>query len=149
MFNTELNIEVQGSRYDSNNNAWIDTVIQDIEKFTTVNPSQLKEIAQAVKEGIEKNIATAQKYSGGAVAPLAQSTIRNKGFSRPLFQTGQLLRSVQLNQISENIYEVFIGGNRSEIASYLNFGTGKMPERPFFGISESVLRTIDEILNKE
>lgn len=148
MLHTELNIIVAGNRYEGTSNQWVDEVIQDVSKFATINASQLKDIAQAVKEGIEKNISTAQKYTGGSVAPLSQSTVKKKGSSRPLFQTGRLLGSVQMNQISDNAYEVFLSSNRSEIASYLNFGTSRMPERPFFGISESVLRTIDEIINK-
>jgi len=146
MIDTTLNIEVSGKQYESSTGAWVDTFIQDIESFTTVNPSQLKQIAEAVKRGIETNIATGQKYTGGSVAPLALSTIHQKGSSRPLFRTGQLLGSVKLSQSGENIYEVFISSNRSEIASFLNFGTKKIPARPFFGISEAVLKNIEEIL---
>lgn len=148
MINTTLNIEVSGKQYDSSSEAWVNTIIQDIELFTSVNPSQLREIAEVVKNGIERNIATGQKYTGGSVAPLAFSTIKQKGFSRPLFQTGQLLGSVQLTPSGENAFDVFISSNRSEIASYLNFGTNRTPARPFFGISEAVQRQIDEILNK-
>lgn len=148
MLDTSLSIDVVGKQYDPSTDAWIEVLIQDIETFTTVNPSQLKEIAQAVKNGIERNIATGQKYTGGSVAPLAFLTIQQKGFSRPLFQTGQLLGSVQLTQSGENTYEVFINSNRSEIASYLNFGTKRMPARPFFGISEAVLKQIEEILTQ-
>ncbi|MBE2228252.1 MAG: hypothetical protein IAE93_12940 [Ignavibacteria bacterium] len=148
MFNTELKISVEGKSFTSNNE-WINESIQEIEEFTTINPSQLKRIAEAVKEGIEKNISTAQKYSGGSVAPLKPSTVKKKGSSRPLFQTGQLLNSVTLTQISDNIYEVFISSNRSEIASYLHFGTQRMQARPFFGISESVSKRIDEIITEE
>lgn len=148
MINASLSIDISGKQYDSSTGAWIEILIQDIELFTSVNPSQLREIAQAVKEGIERNIGTGQKYSGGSVSPLALSTIQQKGFSRPLFHTGQLLGSVQLSQSGDNAYEVFINSNRSDVASYLNFGTKRMTARPFFGISEAVLKNIEEILNK-
>lgn len=147
MLNADLKIFVEGKEFTSDN--WVSQTIQDIRKFSTVNPSQLKRIAEAVKEGIEKNISTGQKFSGGNVAPLKQSTITKKGFSRPLFETGQLLNSVQMNQISENAYDVFISSNRSVIASYLNFGTERIPERPFFGVSSAVQKRIDEILAEE
>lgn len=147
MLNTEL--KVDGKPFDVNNSALFGELVQEVKSFSDVNPSQLKEIAEAVKLGIERNIANAQKYTGGPVSPLALSTIRQKGFSRPLFLTGALLNSVELTQTNANAFNVFISSNRSEIASYLNYGTNKMPSRQFFGISEAVLRAIDEILSKD
>lgn len=149
MLNAELKINVDGKPFDLNNTTWVGELTQQVKSFANVNPSQLEEIAEAVKNGIERNIANAQKYTGGAVSPLAFSTIRQKGFSRPLFQTGELLGSVEMTQSGINAFNVFISSNRSEIAGYLNYGTSRMPARPFFGISEAVLRQIDEILNKD
>ena len=149
MLNADIVVNLNAKSFDVKNTGWVDEVIQDIKKFTSVNPTQLTEIAEAVKLGIERNIANAQKYTGGAVSPLSLSTIRQKGSSRPLFQTGELLGSVKLTQSGVSTFEVFISSNRSEIASYLNFGTSRMPARPFFGISEAVLRQIDEILKKD
>jgi len=148
MLDVTLTLEVSGKQYNPVSLSWVDEVIQELEQFTTVNPGQLKQIAEAVRKGIESNIALGQQYTGGSVSPLKASTIQRKGFARPLFETGQLLGSVKLSQTGDNLYEVFISSNRSEIAGYLNFGTGKMKARPFFGISESVLKSIDDILNK-
>lgn len=62
---------------------------------------------------------------------LAQSTIDRKGFERPLFETGALRDSITHN-VDSNGKEAAVGTDL-DYAKYLEFGTSKMPARPFLG----------------
>jgi len=127
----------------------IETLSQEIIKFTTVSESQLQRIAEAIKKGIEYNILQGLEYTGSAVKPLAPRTIKKKKSSRPLFQTGVLSRSVVSKKETKDIYNIFITGSRSSIGVWLQEGTKRMPSRPFFGISKNVDNEIDKILTEE
>jgi phage gpG-like protein len=127
----------------------IETVSQEIIKFTTVSESQLRRIAEAIKKGIEYNILQGLEYTGNPVKPLAPRTVKKKKSSRPLFQTGLLSRSVISKKEAKDTYNIFISGNRSTIAVWLQEGTKRMPSRPFFGISKNVDSEIDKILTEE
>ena len=127
----------------------IETLSQEIIKFTTVSESQLQRIAEAIKKGIEYNILQGLEYTGSAVKPLAPRTIKKKKSSRPLFQTGVLSRSVVSKKETKDIYNIFVTGSRSTIAVWLQEGTKRMPSRPFFGISKNVDNEIDKILTEE
>jgi HK97 gp10 family phage protein len=62
---------------------------------------------------------------------LAQSTIDRKGFERPLYETGALRDSITHN-VDSNGKEAAVGTDL-DYAKYLEFGTSKMPARPFLG----------------
>lgn len=119
-----------------------------LEKFCSVSPKQLEDITEAIRRGIESNLEEGQTYTGGAVLPLSPYTVELKGSAIPFLDTGLLLKSV-FKKINGDIGEVFIGSARAEIAAILNDGEGRIPARPFFGISDIVQKHIDEILLKE
>ncbi len=86
---------------------------------------------------------------------LAQSTIDRKGFERPLFETGALRDSITHN-VDSNGKEAAIGTDL-DYAKYLEFGTSKMPARPFLGgaliakeheIQEGVLAEVKKVFEK-
>lgn len=60
---------------------------------------------------------------------LAQSTIDRKGFERPLYETGELQRSIEHNV---DDHEAYVGTN-VEYAKYQEYGTSRIPARPFLG----------------
>lgn len=62
---------------------------------------------------------------------LAQSTIDRKGFERPLFETGALRDSITHN-VDADGREAAVGTD-IEYAKYQEFGTSKIPARPFLG----------------
>jgi len=119
-----------------------------LETFCSVTDSQILNITEAIRKGIEDNLSAGREWTGGNVKPLAPFTVREKGNSRPFVRTGLLLRSVG-KKGSGKSGEVFINSSRSIIAGMLNNGQGNIPARPFFGISESVQKQIDQILEKQ
>jgi phage gpG-like protein len=134
-----LNIEITTSKN-------IDTFEKEISNTLQLKPDTLKKIATTIRKGIEYNIEHGLTYMGSPVAPLSLYTILMKGNSRPLVDTGQLLRSIKDEIIDKNSAHVFVGSNRELIAKELNDGKGKMPARPFFGLSKTVLDEIDKLL---
>lgn len=119
-----------------------------LEKFCSVSPKQLEDITEAIRRGIEYNLEEGQTVTGASVKPLSPYTVELKGFSTPFLDTGLLLNSV-FKTINGDVGEVFIGSARAEIAAILNDGQGRIPARPFWGISEIVQKQIDEILLKD
>lgn len=119
-----------------------------LEQFCSVSPKQLELITEAIRRGIEFNLEQGITADGGAVTPLSPVTIKLKGNSRPFFETGQLFNSIK-SKFNANTAEVFVASARANIAAKLNDGQGRIPARPFWGISEIVQREIDEILLNE
>jgi HK97 gp10 family phage protein len=81
---------------------------------------------------------------------LAQSTIDRKGFERPLYETGELQRSIEHNVDDR---ESFVGTD-NPIAKFQEFGTSRIPARPFLGgaliakeheIGETVVAEVEKL----
>lgn len=112
----------------------------------TLLKKDLKQIAFMVRDKITDNILKAKTYKGNPVARLKPSTIKRKGHSRPLFETGKLSKSVIVKD-SGNAVIVQMARKKyankdvttEEVAKYLNEGTPKMVSRPFFGITKKDL----------
>jgi len=109
-----------------------------------------KDLAEMIKADIENNIKRGVKYTGGKVADLKKSTYERKGFRRPLFETGQLLKGVKMKKSGKNYiismsdkkYRKRSKGQKStptiaEVAGYLQAGNSNMRARPFFGMTKS------------
>ena len=113
---------------------------------------ELKQIADDIAMSIRKNISSGRKFTGGRVARLAKSTIKRKRSSVPLIETGRLLSGIIIKRkgddyvvtLKDTIYPRS-GTSLDKVATYLNYGTPRMPARPFFGISNSDAKKI--ILN--
>jgi HK97 gp10 family phage protein len=60
---------------------------------------------------------------------LAESTIERKGFERPLYETGELQNSIHHNV---DDHEAYVGTD-VEYAKYQEYGTSRIPARPFLG----------------
>lgn len=110
----------------------------------------LKKIADLIAFEIKKNISSARRYDGrGKLRKLAPSTVRRKGFSTILIETGQLLNSIEVKKVGttylvqvKNVRHKGSESTVSEIATYLQQGTDRMPARPFFGITKKKLTEI-------
>lgn len=92
--------------------------------------------AQLIETAAKREIGEYQPAAGAfpAWAELAESTKADrvaKGFSEdePLLRTGDLRDSIK-HEVSE--FEAVIG-SESDIAAYQEFGTDKIPPRPFMG----------------
>lgn len=122
----------------------------------TLLKKDLKEIAFMVRDKITRNILESKTYKGTPVARLKPSTIKRKGHSRPLFETGKLSKSVIVKD-SGNAVIVQMARKKypkkdattEEVAKYLNEGTPKMVSRPFFGITQKDLNAFVKSVMKD
>lgn len=93
----------------------------------------LKEEAYDIKEEIQNSI----KSQTGNWQSLAKATVENKGHNKILYETGQLVDSIDV-QGSGDEYVVAPTGqhthniSNSELAILHEYGTSKMPPRPIF-----------------
>lgn len=74
---------------------------------------------------------------------LAQSTVERKGFERPLYETGALRDSIEHVVMREGNEVVGYVGTNDPIAKYHEFGTSRIPARPF--LSAAAMRQEDKI----
>lgn len=139
----DINYICRGKRYDSVNEA-IDEYIREFDPG--VNIQKLDRIVKAINLDILSNLSGGVTYLKTPVAPLAPSTIRRKGHNTPFLDKGILFNSIKDEVLNEHHGIVFVADDRDLIGFRLNEGTKFMPKRPFFEISEQVLKTIDSIL---
>ena len=95
------------------------------------------ESGKLVEETAKENIGHLQPEKGPFEAwkPLAPSTIEDKrrlGFDgsdhyKPLYRTGKMKASIDLVVFGNG----FVVGSRDPVAGYQEFGTSRMPARPF------------------
>lgn len=115
----------------------------------------LKRIGQMIRDNISLNINRGRRYdTGGAVKGLAPSTIRRKGFSKPLYETGKMLLGVIVED-KGGVVNVRMKKDR-----YPKRGKGKAPTveqvakwnnetRPFFGVNKKDLtKFTNEVLRE-
>lgn len=123
---------------------FVDSLKKDIES----KDSQLSEVADVVKEGVERNLYQGLNADGTPAAPNKPSTIRRKGHPRVYFDKGNLFNSVRTRRISDKEYQVFISNdnNSSQVAYYLFVGRPDMiPRRPV-GVGGQMIFDIDKKL---
>lgn len=116
-----------------------------VQSFIRLSDFQMEEIAEIVRASIEDNIAKGKEYTGGNIRPLLTSTIKRKGSSRPLVDSGELLKSVEKKKSGDE-YNIFISPSRSQVAGYLHWGTGNIKRMPFFGVSKEAEEKISKII---
>lgn len=122
----------------------------------TLLKKDLKQIAFMVRDKITDNILNAKTYKGGNVARLMPSTIKRKGSSRPLFETGKLSKSVIVKDSGNSVIVQMARkkyankkATTEEVAKYLNEGTPGMVSRPFFGITQKDLNAFVKSVMKD
>lgn len=91
----------------------------------------LTECGAYMERETKLNIAKGQTYQGAAFAPLATSTLQQKRSGRILQETGAMVSSIT-SRVSSNEVQV---GPSIGYAIFHQFGTSKMPARPFVGIA--------------
>lgn len=105
--------------------------------LATAQRNALDLIGAKIAADARAKIGTYQRATNGFVrwAPLAQSTEAEKrrlGYptGAPLLRDGTLRASIQHEMLSST--EVIVG-SKSDIAAYQEFGTSRIPPRPFIG----------------
>lgn len=147
----KFHIEANNKHYDADVST-ADEILSLQQELLESIPDErdISEASHKVKESVERNLFTATDYYGNAVEPLKESTIKRKGHSKVFFDSGELYRSVIEQPITDG-NEIVIDENRSQIASWLHYGTEKMVARPFFGLAPEraesiILETLSEKL---
>lgn len=107
-------------------------------------PDALKRVTAFYERQIKQNIESGGTFIGKPFTPLAENTIRRKGSSKPLIDTGEMLNSIKTDIIDD--ITTFVGikaGTRhadgkedtAMIAAVHEFGAlipgGEVPARPF------------------
>jgi len=109
----------------------------------------VSEASSELKQIMQQNIHEGKKF-----VPNAPATIRRKGFDHPLYEHGDLVNSITYDIIDEsNQVTGRIGvfnPELAEIALINEFGTDKIPSRPFLRIAfdENIDRISNQITNK-
>ena len=88
---------------------------------------QLQSSAKEIQQSIQQYITGQQ----GNWAPLDKSTIENKGSTKILIETGELVDSINVKSLNEDEYVISATGERNQaVLKYHEFGTTDMPSRP-------------------
>lgn len=141
-------IEYQGAKYNIQDGKWIADFVQDLRLKFILKESKLDKIAEVVQERIQDDLFKSKDYMGNRVTPNAPKTIKIKGHGKVFFDTGELYRSVLKRNTGNMQREVFIAEGRSLIAYWLQYGTSRMPARPFFGVTPEAYIEIKKIISE-
>jgi phage virion morphogenesis protein len=110
---------------------------------------------------INRILRTKRGPDGERWAALAEVTVELKGHDRPLFETGELSRSIEITDVSSHGFELTA---ETPYASYMQNGVAKMraitdsrhtegmgkgsiPARPFMGFSSENIKRITKMIS--
>jgi phage virion morphogenesis protein len=83
----------------------------------------------------QANFHAERSPNGGGWAALSPVTIERKGHGKKLWETGAMFSAIGVS-VSENSAEIYCSDWKARFHQY---GTRKMPARPFIGVSSSML----------
>lgn len=142
-------IEYKSMSYKESDEKWVRDLVQELTAGIMIDETKLERISEFVRAEIEGNVYGQKEYLGADAAPNAPATIAKKGHGVVFYETGEMRKSIAEKRISTIQREVYVKPGRSLIATFLQYGTSRMPARPFFGISDETLTKIQNIiLNK-
>ena len=90
----------------------------------------LKDVGEELRSIVINNFVNSVDPYGNAWKELSPQTIRRKGSSKPLIDTGTLMNSIDYN-VSGRILKLFTGAE-APYGVYHQEGTGRIPRRSFF-----------------
>jgi len=118
-------------------------------------------MAKLVRDKISSNISRGINFkTGGKVAKLAIATIKQKGFSKPLFRTGKMVLGV-MSKPDGNGFVVKMkdikypkkgktpGASLPDVMKWTQEGDARRPARPVFGVNEKDLKKIVDLVTKD
>ena len=127
-------------------------------------------IGKMVRDQITSNIYRGLRFDTKTpVKALAKSTIKAKGFSKPLVNTGKMLLGVIVESKGDAVIvrmkdthyprkksKKYKAGSRktptptvAEVAAWNSEGTDRIPARPFFGINKTDMKKFSQIVFKD
>lgn len=128
--------------------AWCDWYDNEFYKLATNLRGPLEMAETALGAANAQHILTGMSPDGSQMAPLALSTIKNKGHNRPLIEEGDLLSSLVGGPGHvENVTDTYMStGTSDPIAAFQEYGTSRIPARPFMGIPSYADELIGELI---
>lgn len=102
--------------------------IIDLEEVIGVENVNIKDNTNAILKIFQNNMESALATVGLAAVEVT-TDLMNNGYYRPIYQTGDLIRSIK-SDVNETKYEVRIGSNLN-YAESVHEGTSKMKSRPY------------------
>lgn len=136
-------------------------MLNKVDAFSRNLDKGIAQTAENIRAGIQDNIISGKKYSGGRLAKNKPSTVNRKGFNWPLVRTGQMAKSITKKSVPDG-YEIYVGFN-PVIAAYLQYGYSRVygkkatkgmtkyhsvtvAARPFFGINNPIKQGIRKVI---
>ena len=104
--------------------------------LSKVGRDMLGEVGEYMVQSVKINFSKERDPDGKKWRRLSKRTIKAKGHNRILFETGALNRSIQIVSLDEKSVSVGVTGTEVEKAITHQFGTERVPERPFLGFSD-------------
>ena len=149
MLDFKITIQQPGQpEHNINSGSWVKDFLTTLENFAEISKDDLSELAQGIKQSIERNMFSSVDYQGNKLDSLSTQWILKKGHAKNLFHKGLLYRSISTQEIPGG-YEVFVlplsdnDTPRDQVAEKLNI------RFPFFGIMpERAENILQNILNK-
>ncbi len=111
--------------------------LEDLSRvLDVVGRPMMGECGQYMVMSAKRNFAEERDPAGKPWKPLKPATIKRKGSSRILFDTGALNRSIQVLALDRDRVAVGPAYTEQKKGKWHQFGTEHIPARPFLGFSE-------------
>jgi len=123
MINIESNIDEINIQFNTN--------------LFELKKSVLTDISEIVRSDNEDNLLSGRSFDGSAI----KSKVIPNG--KAIFRDKEILIFSVMKKVNSDFAEVFIDDFRKQEASWLFYGTSKMPARRFFGISQKIDSAIE------
>ena len=124
------------------------TIDRNFKNLNSPNFDLYKQINEGIKliaKDIQNGIQAGAQFGRGFIRN-APSTIEKKGFDHPLRETGLMMdaeRMIKVKATKANLVgELMPNVKRVDIGFKNQFGKGRVPARPWFGISQAAERKI-------
>lgn len=127
------------------NSPGLDSIITRLSQISDAGHNLLpllKEIGDDETARTIRRFEEAKAPDGTSWAALKQP--RKRGGDLPLSDTGRLKGSITSQILGDNVVTI---GSRVDYAPYHQFGTAHIPARPFLGVSDDLMRTIEDFIH--
>ena len=117
---------------------------------------ELNMAGQIIRKDHSKRLESGKGVNGASMKALKRSTIKRKGSSQILVDTGSM-KNLEIKKATKNKQEVIIkphtkkkrkGVNDQQIGYYHQTGQGHLPKREWFGISKKAQHKSEELMAK-
>tara|TARA_R100001163_G_scaffold53053_1_gene40425 strand:+ start:148 stop:594 length:447 start_codon:yes stop_codon:yes gene_type:complete len=128
----------------------------DFSKIDLDLSKELNMAGQIIRKDHSKRLESGRGVNGSSMKALKPSTIKRKGSSQILVDTGSM-KNLEIKEATKNKQEVIIkphtkkkrkGVNDQQIGYYHQTGQGHLPKREWFGISKEAQDKSEELMER-